>query len=249
MVAGQDAVGMFRVRLLLGYLLVGVLTASAASADTGGQPWDRSPPWSAIGRVQRGAAGPCSGILIAPDKALTVAHCAGDPGSPQGLTFVTKTQAYKVTKILTASGAATAGGNAQLDQLRRDWAILTLTRSGSGTPPPPATFAGLPAARAVYLASDQLAKAGYQEANGRVDVLRDLDCRIIDLDPTGQVFVFHCRGGMGPGVSGSPLFAPTQTGWTVVGSQSAKFEKDQETYGITVMPPEEIVRDAIKPPK
>lgn len=151
---------MFRVRLLLGYLLVGVLTASAASADTGGQPWDRSPPWSAIGRVQRGAAGPCSGILIAPDKALTVAHCAGDPGSPQGLTFVTKTQAYKVTKILTASGAATAGGNAQLDQLRRDWAILTLTRSGSGTPPPPATFAGLPAARAVYLASDQLAKAG-----------------------------------------------------------------------------------------
>lgn len=240
---------MFGVRRLLGVSLLGALVASAAVADTGAPPWDRSPPWSAIGRVQRGGSGPCSGVLVAPDKALTVAHCAGDPDSPQGLTFATKTQTYDVTAIQTAPGAATAGGNAQLDQLRRDWALLTLRRKGSGAPPPPAKFAGLTAARAVYLSGDQLAKAGYQEANGRIDVLRDLDCRIIDLDPTGQVFVFHCRGGMGPGVSGSPLFAPTETGWTVIGAQSAKFEKDSETYGITVIPPQDVVLQAIKPAK
>lgn len=43
--------------------------------------WD--PPWPAIGRVNVAGEGFCTGVLIAPDKVATAAHCLVWPGSGQ----------------------------------------------------------------------------------------------------------------------------------------------------------------------
>ncbi|KAA5605937.1 trypsin-like serine protease [Roseospira marina] len=42
--------------------------------NVGDYPW----PWQAIGRVNRGPGGFCSGALIAPDLVLTARHCMSD---------------------------------------------------------------------------------------------------------------------------------------------------------------------------
>ena len=74
-----------------------VLVAQSAFAGDGNlRPLDTgvvAGRWAAVGRIDLGSRGFCSGTLIAPDVVLTAAHClydkaTGEPFRPADLTFL-----------------------------------------------------------------------------------------------------------------------------------------------------------------
>lgn len=94
--------------------------------------------WEAVGRVDIGAAGFCTGVLIAPDQVLTAAHCLfGPAGQPvpadtirfrAGLRDGVAIAEADVARYVVARSYDPAAGM-QSDNVRRDAALLHL-----GTP-------------------------------------------------------------------------------------------------------------------
>jgi len=86
---------MTRLRAILGATLCCGLLATPAMAETTGltRLTDRDDlfGWEAVGRVDLGQSGYCTGVLIAPDLVLTAAHCLYDsqrqPRTPETIRF------------------------------------------------------------------------------------------------------------------------------------------------------------------
>lgn len=182
----------------------------------------RLSPWDALGRVQTELGGRCTGVLVAPDRVLTAAHCLVSPRSrqfvqPGSVHFLLGydrgqwTAQARVRAYVTGEGYDTARGPAGAD-----WALLTLDRRIADprralpllrTPPPPRT---------------PMMLAGYQQDRPEV-LLADTGCRILGLQAgrEGLPTLLHdCAGTRG--ASGAPLLVELPGGaWGVAGVLSA----------------------------
>jgi len=79
MTAGRPPRRLGQLALLLAWLLVAALAVPAARAAAGPLVVDaREYPWSAIGRINTGGRGFCTGFLVGESTVLTAAHCLYD---------------------------------------------------------------------------------------------------------------------------------------------------------------------------
>jgi protease YdgD len=184
----------------------------------------RLAPWDALGRVQTELGGRCTGVLVAPDRVLTAAHCLVTPRSrnfvqPGSVHFLLGydrgrwTAQARVHAFVTGEGYAPAQGG----PISADWALLTLDRRIGDS------RRVLPLLRSVPPARTPVMLGGYQQDRPEV-LMADSDCRVLGAQRTPEglpIIVHDCAGTRG--ASGAPLLAqlPDGRGWAVAGVLSA----------------------------
>ncbi|HEV7267495.1 MAG TPA: trypsin-like peptidase domain-containing protein [Falsiroseomonas sp.] len=181
----------------------------------------RLAPWDAIGRVQTELGGRCTGVLVAPDRVLTAAHCllaprTGNFVQPRSVHFLLGYDRGRWTAEARVTGFATGEGYRRGGPHGADWALLTLDRR-IGDP-----RRVLPLLRQVPPARTPVMLGGYQQDRPEV-LMADSDCRVLGVQrgPEGLPVIVHdCAGTRG--ASGAPLLVQLPNGgWAVAGVLSA----------------------------
>jgi len=181
----------------------------------------RAMPWAALGRVQTELGGRCTGVLVAPDRVLTAAHCLANrttgrlvqPGSVhflQGFSRGEYTGHARVAAIEIGAGWEPA----RRGPFGADWALLTLATRIAG-PTLPLWQADMPPGAALLL-------GGYQQDRPEV-LLADTGCALLGAgrDAAGLPLLAHgCTATRG--ASGAPLLMALADGrFAVAGVLSA----------------------------
>jgi protease YdgD len=192
-------------------------------------------PWSAVVKVNRHTGGFCTGVLIAPDKVATAAHClwlsrTGNWLRPEALHVV---QNYRrgdwtadsavVSYVMGPDEALPREGDNASTHL--DWAILTLeTPLGEGIEVADADFVALP--------GTVVLQAGFSEDSRHVLTLHR-NCSILDTFDGDRVLTHDCDAVNGD--SGSPVMVMDEDGnLSLLALHSATGEVNGLTVGIAV---------------
>ena len=198
-----------RVVLLCSAILASV---SGAVAQTNGPEalTDRSDilGWEAVGRLDTGDRGYCSGVLISPTHVLTVAHCLFDGRSQERLDPAAMTfhAGFRDGDAIASAAVARAVVRADFDPedddtsryLENDLALLELRDPIPATTASPYEVASPPATGASVTALSY----GHGRDN---TVSRDAGCRLVAKGI--GIMAFSCQGT--PGASGAPIFDTT----------------------------------------
>lgn len=180
-------------------------------------------PWAALGRVQTELGGRCTGVLIAPDRVLTAAHCllsrrSGQLVQPGSVHFLQgfSRGAYTGHARVAAYTIGEGWNAARRGPASADWALLRLAR-----PLPGASLllwhGDLPRGAAVML-------GGYQQDRSEV-ILADTACLILGRaqDTSGGPLIAHgCAATSG--ASGAPLLLVLDGGRFAVAGISSMME-------------------------
>lgn len=196
--------------LLLAALTVGwPLAATAATTGSHGDDVDvTQQPWSAIGKLYNETGGACSGVVIAPDKVLTAAHCVYNFRSQQfipaaALHFLVgyRTGKYAAhARVLIYQIGADFDPQRYTDTNDGDWAVLTLTeRLPPGIVPLKLTSELPPSGTKAVM-------AGYPQDRAFA-LTADADCELRNNVSGGRLLVHTCRGIAG--YSGAPILVRT----------------------------------------
>ena len=139
-------------KILSTLILLILLVSGAAQAQNSGLERltrsDQITSWKAVGRVDLGTNGFCTGTLIAADLVLTAAHClydrAGQPVEPQNIVFRagfadgSSVAESPVQRVVAHAGyAPSANGRSSMDQVMYDVALLQLAAPVSTALAPP----------------------------------------------------------------------------------------------------------------
>ncbi len=129
-------------RLLAAFLAMAPLGAPPASAEARAlSSVDQAQRYAAVGRLNIGGQGHCTATLIAPDLALTAAHClvnrrTGAMWRAERLTFLPGWRMGEAAAILHGRAAAMAEGYLDTPGPARDLALIRVSEGAEGAPSP-----------------------------------------------------------------------------------------------------------------
>jgi protease YdgD len=208
-------------RLLPILAALAAIHATSAPAQTGPramQSWDEARQWAAVGRLDLGGRGFCTGTLIAADLVLTAAHClhdrrTGQTIAPDSIQFLAgfrngRAEAYRQVLRAVAHPAyvPTSGGQGAAGMAGHDLALLRLDR--------PVRLPGLapmPAGGASVTTGGTVSIVSYARDRTEAAAIED-SCTVVGRDGTGQVLT--CSVDFG--ASGAPVMVLGPEGPRVV---------------------------------
>ena len=199
-------------------LMVSVLTvwmtAGAAAEDTALKTLHTgtvADAWEAVGRLDIGRAGFCTGALVAPDLVLTAAHClfdkeTGDRVNPQGIEFLAgwrngRASAYRNVRRVVVHPEYAFDASESWARVRTDIALLELARPIRNTRIAPFATAEQPAK------GDRVGVVSYARNRADAPSLQEV-CNVLGLQE--GVLVTSCKIDFGS--SGAPIFSFDDTG-------------------------------------
>ncbi|WP_417726723.1 trypsin-like serine peptidase [Roseovarius sp.] len=161
--------------------------------------------WEAVGRVDLGRDGYCTGVLIAPDQVLTAAHCLYDaanrPIAAETILFRAGLRdGVAISQVQVARYAVTPGydpaAGMQTENVRRDAALLHLSTAIPSALAAPFNLYGAPApsqrVSIVSYGKDRDKAPSWQRDCGllwRSDGVMAFDCAVISGSSGAPVFV------------------------------------------------------------